>query len=415
MNNFKPMRENGYIRLLLEENNSLPSIIVAGDLCPMGKSEEFLSTSQVEWLFPGVIQTLQRADLAIVNLECPLTHHTTPIVKSGPHLKANPACAKGIRSAGFDVVSLANNHILDMGGKGLADTVAACTNAGLKTIGVGENLAKATCPLWIDVRSLKVAILAFAENEFSIATRHTPGAWPVDPLSNYYQIKQAKQKADFVLVLLHGGNEYYELPSPNLIKLCRYYVDLGVNAVICNHIHVPGCIEIYDGVPIIYSSGNFLFEANDAVDGWYKGFLVKLSIQSNAVVGIRLIPYWQSKDQVGVKLMEQSEQRQFLNHIFEISSLLADPAELVKKWDLFVNSKRIQYLSAVLGLNKVERQLLKFGIWPSWRLKRSARAGLLNLFTCEAHRDVMISLLSSEFMLGESCSVISSEEEVTQK
>ena len=143
--------EDGTIRLLSGEDQPSPSIIIAGDLCPIGQSEKLLSTSQVERLFAGIIQTLQRVDLAIVNLECPLTRQTTPIVKSGPHLRADPECAKGIRSAGFDVVSLANNHILDMGG-GLADTLAACTDAGLETVGVGENLAQATRPLWIDVK-----------------------------------------------------------------------------------------------------------------------------------------------------------------------------------------------------------------------------------------------------------------------
>jgi hypothetical protein len=100
---------------------------------------------------------------------------------------------------------------------------------------------------------------------------------------------------------------------------------------------------------------------------------------------------------VGVKLMDHCEQGQFFAHLNEVSDVIADPITLTKKWDLFVNSKRVQYLSVILGLNKVERRLLKFGIWPFWHLKRSAGAGLLNLFTCESHRDVVVSLLSTEF------------------
>jgi poly-gamma-glutamate synthesis protein (capsule biosynthesis protein) len=269
-------------------------------------------------------------------------------------------------------------------------------------VGVGENLAQATRPLWIDVKGMRVAILAFAENEFSIATPHSPGAWPVDPVNNFHQIKQAKQKAEFVLVMLHGGNEYYELPSPGMAKLCRYFVDLGANAVVCNHVHVPGGIEIYEGMPIIFSTGNFLFEGKSEVDGWYKGFLVKLAIQPGAVVAVQLIPYWQSKDKVGVRLMDHCEQGQFFAHLSELSAVIADPVALGEKWDLFVRSKRVQYFSSVLGLNKVERRLLRSGLWPFWRLKRSGGARLLNLFTCESHRDVMISLLSPEFSARES-------------
>lgn len=409
------INEEGYIGLLSGKDLSLPSIIMAGDLCPVGQSERLLSTGQGEQLFSGIIPLLHTADLSLVNLECPLTRQTTPILKSGPHLRADPACAEGIRSAGFDVVSLANNHILDMGAGGLVDTVNACAQAGLRTVGAGENLAQATHTLWIDVKGMRIAVLAFAENEFSIATPRSPGAWPVDPVSNYYQIKHATQEAEFVLVMLHGGNEYYELPSPSMVKLCRYFVDVGANAVLCNHVHVPGGIEIYEGVPIIYSSGNFLFEGKNEVDGWYKGFLVRLTTQPGTVVAMQLIPYWQSRNRVGVTLMDQGERRRFLANLANLSMVISDSAMLAEKWDQFVLSKREQYLASVLNLSKVERKMLRFGIWPFWRLKRSDGLRLLNLFSCEAHQEVVVSLLSSEFSPRECNSAWLVGREVTWK
>ena len=396
------MNEDGYIRLSSGDvDQHSPSIIIAGDLCPIGQCEKLLSTGQVEQLCPEIIQNLRAVDLAIVNLECPLTSQMAPIIKSGPHLRADPACARGIRAAGFEVVSLANNHIMDMGEGGLADTMAACTEAGLKTVGAGKNLAQAARPEWVDVKGVRVAILAFAENEFSIATPHSSGACPVDPLSNFHQITQAKQEADFVLVILHGGNEYYELPSPSLVKLCRYFVDLGAHAVICNHVHVPGGMEIHEGVPIIYSSGNFLFEWENEIDGWYKGFLVQLSIHSGAVDAVQLIPYWQSKNRVGVTLMDQGEKRQFLAEVANLSKVIANPDELNEKWDQFVQSKREQYLNSLFNLSKVERKMLRSGIWPFWRFKRSDAIRLLNLFACESHHNVIVSLLSTEFGVTE--------------
>jgi hypothetical protein len=396
------MNEDGYIRLSSGDvNQQSPSIIIAGDLCPIGQSEKLLSAGQVEQLCPEIIQNLQAVDLAIANLECPLTSQMAPIIKSGPHLRADPACARGIRAAGFEVVSLANNHIMDMGEGGLADTMAACTEAGLKTVGAGKNLAQAARPVRVDVKGVRVAILAFAENEFSIATPHSSGACPVDPFSNFHQITQAKQEADFVLVILHAGNEYYELPSPSLVKLCRYFVDLGAHAVICNHVHVPGGMEIHEGVPIIYSSGNFLFEWENEIDGWYKGFLVQLSIHPGAVDAVQLIPYWQSKNRVGVTLMDQGEKRQFLAEVANLSKVIANPDELNEKWDQFVQSKREQYLNSLFNLSKVERKMLRSGIWPFWRFKRSDAIRLLNLFACESHHNVIVSLLSTEFGVTE--------------
>lgn len=390
--------EDGYIRLSVGRNEPLPSLIIAGDLCPMGQSERLLGNSQAGRLFDGITPLLQTADLSIVNLECPLTRQTKPIIKSGPHLRADPACAKGIRSAGFDIVSLSNNHILDMGAAGLKDTLIACTGAGLRTVGAGVNLVDATQPLVVDIQGTRVAILAFTENEFSIATSCSAGAWPVDPIDNTFQIRQVAPNADFVLVLLHGGNEHYALPNPGMVKLCRYLVDLGADAVVCNHVHAPSGIEIYERAPIIYSTGNLLFEWENQPAQWYKGYLTKLFIQPGAVAAVKLIPYWQSKDQPGVALMNHSEQREFFAHLSELAAVIADPAALRKEWDLFVRSKRIQYLSLILGLNRAERQMLRLGIGPFGRLGRSDGPGLLNLFTCESHRDLMISLLSSEFL-----------------
>jgi poly-gamma-glutamate synthesis protein (capsule biosynthesis protein) len=178
---------------------------------------------------------------------------------------------------------------------------------------------------------------------------------------------------------------------------------LGANAVLCNHVHVPGGFEIYEGVPIIYSSGNFLFEGENEVDGWYKGFLVKLTIQPGAVVAVQLIPYWQSKNRVGVTLMDQSDQRRFLANIENLSMIIADSTMLAEKWNQFVQSKREQYFNSILNLSKAERKMLRFGIWPFWRLKRTDGIRLLNLFACEAHHNVVVSLLSTEFGGSERC------------
>jgi poly-gamma-glutamate synthesis protein (capsule biosynthesis protein) len=119
------------------------SIVVAGDLCPKGETEYLLCANQPEKVFSDLLPYIIESQLAIVNLECPLTYSQTPIIKRGPHLQAAPACAEGIRSGGFDVVTLANNHILDMGERGLFDTLSTCHAAGLKTVGAGKNLEEA--------------------------------------------------------------------------------------------------------------------------------------------------------------------------------------------------------------------------------------------------------------------------------
>jgi len=246
--------------VVLNEGKSTCTLTIAGDLSPIGRAEALLVNKHFKEVWGGLLEILTNGDLSVVNLECPLTYRKTPILKAGPHLRADPRCAESIHAGGFDVVTLANNHILDMGQEGLLDTCQACQEAGLSTVGVGRNLSEANRPLIQTVKGIRVAIIALAEHEFSIATYDKAGACALDPIENYYQIMRAKELADFVLVVFHGGNEYYALPSPRMVKTCRYFVDCGAHAVVCHHTHVPSGIEFYHDAPIVYGTGNFLFD-----------------------------------------------------------------------------------------------------------------------------------------------------------
>lgn len=373
------------------------SIVVAGDLCPGDESESLLCAGHPEKLFSDLMPYLFDNELSVVNLECPLTHCQTPIVKSGPHMRSVPACAEGIRSGGFDVVTLANNHIMDMGERGLVDTLSACRAVGLMTVGAGRDLEEATQPLIVAIGGLKIAILAFTEHEFSIATSSKAGAWPLDPVDNHQQIKAAQQQANYVLVTYHGGNEYHPLPSPRVSKTSRQLVDWGANAVICHHTHVASGMEIYRGAPIVYGTGNFLFDkAGSHPDGWYTGYLVNLKIRANTTSDIQLIPYRQCIDHPGIYKMGTPEADNFLCEINKLSEVIADESALASAWEQFCGARRVQYLSRILALSRIERRLLRWGIWPFWRCRRIQVKELLNLVSCESHRDVLISVMLSE-------------------
>lgn len=181
-----------------------------------------------------------------------------------------------------------------MGEQGLFDTLDCCKRAGLKTVGAGGNIEEATKALITTVNGINIAILNVAENEWSIAGPDRAGASPVDLIDNYYSINETKQKADFILVILHGGNEYYPLPSPRMKKTCRYFVDIGTHAVVCHHTHVPSGLEIYNDAPIVYSTGNLLFDwPGERPDDWYKGYMAELSIMRGKVNSLCLLPYTQ--------------------------------------------------------------------------------------------------------------------------
>src|SRR5688572_31260627 len=156
------------------------TILIGGDICPIGENTTFFERGDAESLFHDLLPLFRKADLVIANLECPLIEEETPIVKTGPVFGEAPACINGIREAGIGLLCLANNHILDHGAKGLDSTMRACAEAGVATVGAGSNLAEAGHIFVRESGNLRIGVLAMAEHEFSIATRSRAGANPLD-------------------------------------------------------------------------------------------------------------------------------------------------------------------------------------------------------------------------------------------
>ena len=374
------------------------NIILTGDFCPIGRIEKLCLNNEFEKIYGNALPILKDKDLSIINLECPLTNTLNPIKKTGPNLIADPKCVKGIKLGGFDIVALANNHILDQDKKGLRDTLQICKESGLKTVGAGENLATAMRPLYVTIKDKKIAILNFAEHEFSIATPKNGGAAPLNPIKNYHQIMEAKDASDIVIVIIHGGSEHYPLPSPRMVETYRFFANLGVTAIIGHHTHCSSGFEIYNGVPIFYSLGNFIFDWKDIkFKSWYKGYFIKLTIANNKVTNVALTPYYQCKNNPGLQLMDEDESTEFLEKIEEYSNIIQDSDLLGNKWFSFCESQKVNYLSILLSLNIVQRKLLKRNLLPEFFLKKKRLIRLLNLVRCQAHRDVTLEMIKQEF------------------
>lgn len=195
-----------------------------------------------------------------MNLETPLTDIDSPIVKHGPALRAPVSTVAGIAELGINACSLANNHIMDHNTQGLLSTIKALTDNGIDCFGVGMDREEATRPYYFELKGITIGVFACAEHEFSIAALNSPGANPFDPLRSLDDIEQVKKDCDLLIVLYHGGKEYYRYPSPLLQQTCRRMVDKGADLVVCQHSHCIGCKEIYKDKTIVYGQGNFLFD-----------------------------------------------------------------------------------------------------------------------------------------------------------
>jgi hypothetical protein len=344
-------------------------------------------------LWRGIEGVVSAHDVSAVNIECPLTGSKFAGAKTGMSLRADPRCARGISAGGFNVATLANNHILDMGAVGLRDTLHALGEAGVETVGAGLDLTDATRPLTLEVNGVSIAILAFAEREFSTASETGPGAWPLDPIDNHYQIAEARRHADYVIVSLHGGNEWFPLPSPQMVKTCRYLVDSGASAVVSHHTHVASGIEIFGGAPIVYGTGNFLFEWPITMPAaWYRGNMVSLTFRLGHRVGVELIPYVQCREELGVHLMVGEEAAEFSREIERLSATITDADALGDAWQDFCRGKQREYIAKLVASNRLADTLWSRGLLPVGLLKKRALM-LLNLVRCQSHRNVLIEVL----------------------
>lgn len=285
------------------------NVLIAGDFCDRYRISDLIARGNYASLFDDIKYLTEQADVSIINFEFPIVLHAgVPITKSGPTLQGQPAAVDAVKYAGFNVCTLANNHILDQGTKCCIETRELLENAGIKTVGIGKNSAEAATVLYINQKEKgTLAIVNCCEHEFSIATATTAGANPLNPIQQYYNIQEARTKADYVLVIVHGGHEHYALPSPRMKETYRFFIDAGADAIINHHQHCYSGYEIYHGKPIFYGLGNLLFDHKSERHGpWNEGFMVSLRLDKQTLPQFELYPYTQCNERPSVIPMNEA-------------------------------------------------------------------------------------------------------------
>ena len=372
----------------------MPNILIGGSVCPINRNMPYFLAGDAGALFNDLMVEFECADLTVISLECPLIERKSPIPKNGVVLGVNCACIAAIENAGIEVVNLANNHILDHGAEGLLNTIAVCRSRGIDVVGAGVNLGKAGDILIRQVDSLKIAIMSFAEHEFSIATEISPGANPLSLIEFVRGVRQYRNDFDYLIVLLHFGKEDYPYPSPKMQQICRFMVEEGANAVICQHSHCPGCYEEYAGGHIVYGQGDLIFDTNyKRLQTWYQGYLVKLSILSNNESRIHIIPYAQSANRGGARKMNKAEEEYFKLGLRQQSALIKDRNFVEKRWVQFCRNNKYIYFSILRGHNRLLRQLNSRFHFSDILYSKNSLLGLQNIVNCEADREVLETIL----------------------
>lgn len=204
--------------------------------------------------------SMLNCDLKMANFEFPLT------VKKIAHFKnshtgyiAPRISLEFMRHFNFDLLSLANNHILDWGMEGIQETINSLNKLGIATLGAGENEQAARKSLIFERNGIKFGFLAYCKNGQNCATPNTPGAAALLVDNVRADIEALLKYVDHVIVNLHWGVEFSDYPYPNDVKIAHSIIDYGASCIIGHHPHVVQGMEIYKGRPIFYSLGSFIY------------------------------------------------------------------------------------------------------------------------------------------------------------
>jgi hypothetical protein len=240
---------------------------------------------------PGAVRhLLTAADIAIANFENPAPN-TFHYHTQGTVFSADPRLIVGLKDAGIDVVSIANNHIGDAGKAGILQTIANLDKNGIKHAGAGKNDVAAHKPAIVNVGGVRVAILAYDTiAKYYTAGPSTPGSARLTAAGVKADVAAARAAgADLVIVYPHWGTEYDPTPFPAQQALAHAVIDAGADMIIGNHAHWVGAMEIYKGHPIWYALGNFVFDQVWS-EPTQEGLILELTFSGSHLVQVRMHP-----------------------------------------------------------------------------------------------------------------------------
>lgn len=365
-------------------------ILIGADVVPTKSNLKLFKNGTAEELVgKELLDILKQADYRICNLEVPLFDKEAPIKKCGPNLIAPTSVIVGYQALNINLVTLANNHIMDQGIQGLNSTINVLKNANVAYVGAGKNLLQASKPYIIDKNGIKVGIYACAEHEFSIAEDDYPGANPYEPLDSFDHVKNLKKECDYVIVLYHGGKEHYRYPSPYLQRIFRKFADVGADYVIAQHSHCVGCEEIYNSSHLLYGQGNFIFDNADN-EYWNNALLLTIEFDKQNKSTINYIPI----EKVGA-VIRLSKDRSIIEDFHDRSRQILDKQFIKNQYTQFAQSMSRDYFYRLSGkisrffLIRVINKLTNYKLLE-WLYGQQEKLNIENSINCEAHRELLI-------------------------
>lgn len=268
-----------------------PTIRIAavGDLLFDRGVREAIAAHGVDWLFDDVKNVLEDADLAVGNLECPLSRRGLRSAKPFS-FRGDPECAAALARAGFDVLTLANNHSLDFGRAALSDTISALVESKITPVGAGRSGREASRATIVEVKGLRIAFVAYCDLfvEGTTPRDDAVGISTGDEQRLLNAIREARTRSDVVIALVHWGAEYKQRPTQRQRDLAAQCLEAGAAAVVGAHPHVLQPVAFKNNTLVAYSLGNFVFDHRKPPSS--DSAILLLSISARGVEAVDCVP-----------------------------------------------------------------------------------------------------------------------------
>ena len=263
------------------------------------------------------------ADYSVCNFEAPVDGCGQPRPNNpGNPINQRKETIDGLKSQGFNLLLLANNHMMDYGADALTATLEKARKNGLETLGAGLNSDTIYKHLIKNINGLKLGMINACEAQFGVHDYYKNKKEPSYAWINHHFIDQAildlRKKCDFIIIFSHAGLEYYPVPQKEWRERYKHLCDLGADLVIGSHPHVPQGFERHKGSLIFYSLGNFLFHSKSRKDQRDQSFALWLELEKNNPVSFTPVYHFTKDRRVHLAPPEKTID------IEELSSLLRD-------------------------------------------------------------------------------------------
>lgn len=301
--------------------------------------------------------------------------NSSSIVKDGPNLSMNKKMTELlINRLDVDAYCVANNHVGDFGVEGAKATVDFLHEKSKEVIGFNEYRGDYKA-LIKEINGLKIAFLATCENEFGIATIYGAGVAGFCEAEFYREIESVKKNVDKLIVIFHGGIEYYPFPTVGMKKRYRNMIDAGADVVVGMHQHCPCGYELYGTGIICYGIGNFFFPDISFYEAWEVGYIARFTI--GKTIRFERIPFCNEDGRI--RLVDI---KQFERYIEKISKPISEDGILERYLDYYCELRNYNPVSILTS--------------ECDKNTDSSLAKVKNLFSCESHREMIIRYLEKQ-------------------